>query len=97
MSIYGTEFHKAHGSYEEEKMEKTPITKWWENNNGKNFVLPYPNGKSVVEAFSGSTKNVIKKGHIYPFGGNKASILIPEKFALNKENGIFYWLIFGRW
>ena len=86
--VYGTDFHKAI-----ELMNTTmegrfcvPIG-WWNENNGKNFTLPYSKKASLQRCYVRSKD--IKAGYVFPYGGNRNDILIPEKFPLNNENGIF--------
>lgn len=96
--IYGTDFHQAIELLNSEmnkpvrdKDTRTKIKRgWWENNNNKLFTLPYPNKSRLQRAISGRSKvDNIKEGYIYPYNANREERLIPEKFPLNKENGIF--------
>lgn len=88
--IYGTDFWKAKKSVEKamEGRERIPAG-WWENNNNKEFILPYTKKASVTRALIRSNVENIKEGCIYPYGASREPILLPEKFELNRENGVF--------
>ena len=88
--IYGTDFIKAKKEMESamEGREKIP-EKWWENNNGKTFTLPYTNKANFQRVLSEKSDiSNIKEGYVYSFSTSRNS-LIPERFELNKENGQF--------
>jgi hypothetical protein len=69
--------------------------KWFDNNQGKNFILPYTSGTIFKKSFTNNRKNilnVIQKGCIYPktIFHNKIYIAnIPEQIQLTKEFGYF--------
>lgn len=89
--IYGTEFHNARKLMDESMKGRIQIPRgWWEQNNGKTFTLPYTKKASLTRTCSGrsNTEN-IKKCCIYPYHATREHALIPDKFELNKENGIF--------
>jgi len=70
---------------------RTSVPKgWWAKNNKVNFVLPYPRKARLQRVMSGrSNTEVIKEGYIYPYHAQRNEQLFPDKFELNKENGIF--------
>jgi len=88
--IYGTDFWACKRSIDEamDGRERIPMG-WWEKNNGKTFILPYPDKAKVTRALGRSKMDSIKEGCIYPYAANREPILLPEKFELNEENGIF--------
>lgn len=91
--IYGTDLHIA-----KDLMEKSFVGKsnklpgdWWEKNNGVTFTLPYPNQKAFRRTLNDrpETIDTYKKGCIYCYRVPNPGFEIPDKFELNKENGIF--------
>ena len=88
--VYGTDFNCAlnamNGSMENKK--KIPEG-WWNENNGTKFTLPYRKKSSLQRTSVRSNLLNIKDGYIYPYHANRKDTFIPEKFALNNENGIF--------
>jgi DNA-directed RNA polymerase beta' subunit/intein/homing endonuclease len=90
--IFGSELHKAVKLYCKDAHSITGKVKsdWWEKNNGISFTLPYPIlSRFVRAAISGrSSIDNIKEGCIYPYGASRQNSHFPEKFELNKENGI---------
>ena len=89
--VYGSDFKKATKMVKEAQGNKFHIPKgWWENNNGKSFTLPYSKKSSFQRAISGrSNVEDILEGVIYPYGAKRCFSKLPDKFELNKENGIF--------
>ena len=88
--LYGTDFNKAISEINKvrETTNKLPQN-WWNNNNGTTFTVPYEKAYLIERCVVRSNIENIKDGYIYPFSTNREHILIPEKFKLNKENGIF--------
>jgi DNA-directed RNA polymerase beta' subunit len=95
--IHGTEFHTAIKLYLKEmeiveKAGKSKITRgWYEKNNGKTFTLPYDNVLRFTRAAISGRSNTdnIKEGGIYPFGATRCHSFTPDKFELNRDNGVF--------
>jgi len=95
--IHGTEVNKARELYLEEmklveKLGKSKITRgWYEKNNEKTFTVPYDSIIRFVRAAVSGRSNTdnIKEGGIYPYGATRCHSFIPDKFELNRENGIF--------
>ncbi len=86
--IYGTECYKAMEQIAlAKKNRKNLPNKWWENNNGKLFTVPYKRS-GYLEVALGRKDHNIKEGYIY-LNGHRKECLIPDKFELNYENGIF--------
>lgn len=89
--IWGSEFHKATDAMKKAQGTKFFIPRgWWQENNGKTFVVPYTKKASLTRVNSGrsNTENV-KVGCIYPYHAKRDSCLMPDKFELNKDFGIF--------
>ena len=88
--IYGTEFIKAKEEMNKAMGGRDKIPSgWWENNNNKNFTLPYDSKAKFQRTQVRSNNENVKNGYIYPYGATKENVLIPDKFKLNKENGQF--------
>ena len=89
--VYGTDFHKAKILMDEAMIGRSKIvSKWWETNNGTEFILPYPSKARFQRVNSGrSNVDNIKEGCFYPFGASREHGHMPEKFMLNYNNGIF--------
>ena len=63
---------------------------WWAANNGTTFTLPYPKKSLLTRATSGrSNVDNILDGHVYPYNATRCHGHMPDKFVLNKENGVF--------
>ena len=86
--VYGKDLHIANDLINNSK--KLP-SDWWEKNNGITFTLPYPNQRSLRRTLNENKDRLllIKKECLYNYGTTKIGFHIPEKFELNKENGIF--------
>jgi DNA-directed RNA polymerase beta' subunit len=88
--VHGTDFHMAIGCMQEAmKYRKHIVPNWWEKNNGTNFTLPYPSKARLQRTLVRSNTEAIKQGCIYPYHASREYCDIPEKFTLNKENGMF--------
>ena len=89
--IYGTEFHRAWKMMNEAMEGRGRIPAgWWEENNHKTFTLPYTKKANLTRATSGrSETDNIHECCIYPYHAKRDACRIPDKFELNKENGIF--------
>ena len=88
--IYGTEFNKTKNLVNSAlKGRKQLPYGWWEENNGKEFILPYSNRYYFNRALKRSNITNIKDNYIYPFHSNRDEILIPDRFKLDYKNGIF--------
>ena len=81
---------KAGKCAKEEFGDRIKIPKgWWEQNNGTNFTLPYTNKASLQRDTVRSAS--LKDGIIYPYRGTRGEngAMLPDRFELNNENGIF--------
>ena len=88
--VYGSDFNKANKMMEETMSNRARIPAgWWDENNGTSFTLPYTKKASLQRTTVRSNTDNIKDGYIYPYAGNRKETEIPDKFELNKENGIF--------
>lgn len=88
--IYGSDYNKAVLMMNQSMENRKHIeTGWWENNNGKEFTLPYTKKCSLQRCIVRSNQDNIKDGCVYPYGARRENTQIPDKFELNKENGIF--------
>lgn len=86
--LYGTDFNKAIELMNNAMNGRNKIPAgWWEANNGNSFVLPYSKKSSLQRALVRSKD--VRTGYIYPYSANREDVLVPEKFELNEENGIF--------
>jgi DNA-directed RNA polymerase beta' subunit len=86
--VYGTDFHIAYDLVFKKYNGKVPIG-WWEKNNGNTFTLPYKHSHCLLRVVRRSNIDYIKKGFVYPYHGKRIETYIPEKFELNRENGVF--------
>jgi len=88
--IYGTDYNKAITMMNEQMSNKDRIeSEWWDNNNGKEFTLPYKKKSSLQRCLIRSNQENIKDGYVFPYAAQRNNTLMPDKFELNKENGIF--------
>jgi len=89
--IYGSEFYNAIDAMKNAMEGRAKIPEgWWQKNNGTLFTLPYPDKAKLQRASSGRCKlENIKKGYIYPYHATRQHSLLPEKFELNYDNGVF--------
>lgn len=86
--IYGTECFKAEDCIKIALKDRKNLPRnWWKDNNGKKFTLPYKRSGYLKVALERENNN-IKEGYLY-INGTRAECLIPDKFELNNENGIF--------
>lgn len=88
--VYGTDFNIAIKELNKimEGRDKVPIG-WWNENNGKLFTLPYDQAARFRRTTVRSNIKNIKDGYIYPFATNREDILVPDRFELNRDNGLF--------
>ena len=88
--VYGSDFNKATQMMNSamEGREKIPAG-WWNEHNGKDFVLPYTKKSSLQRTNVRSNTDVIMDGYIYPYHAQRIDSKMPEKFELNFENGQF--------
>ena len=86
--IYGSDLHIANELIEE--YDVLPKN-WWEEHSEIAFTLPYPNQRSLRRTLNEGKDRLelLKSGCIYNYGITKIGFHIPDKFALNEENGIF--------
>lgn len=87
--IYKDEVNKALSI-----MNQCNDRKWFYNNQGKTFTVPYNRIDSFKEAFCGSSRRdsilpTIKDGCVYPKSTRSCSSNIPSKIELNEEFGYF--------
>ena len=88
--VYGTDFNIATKMMKTAMEDRNKIpTDWWNQNNNKNFTLPYSKKSSLQRASVRSNTENIKDGHVYPYHAVRKDAYISEKFELNEENGIF--------
>ena len=88
--IYGTEFNTALDMMNKSMEGKYKISQgWWNENNRNKFTLPYTKKSSLQRTSVRSCLENIENGYIYPYHANRKETMIPEKFELNEENGIF--------
>ena len=89
--VYGSEMVKAVTLMKETMgIDRMKIpTNWWNENNNKTFVLPYPNKARLQRAVVRSNIENISHNGVYSYNGTRQHSIIPETFALNFENGVF--------
>lgn len=89
--VYGSEMIKAVTLMKEtmggDRM-KIPAN-WWNENNNKTFVLPYPSKARLQRAVVRSNIENISHNGVYSYNGTRQHSIIPETFELNFENGVF--------
>ena len=88
--VYGTDFHIAVEQMElaMESRKKIP-SGWWNENNGKEFQLPYTKKASLQRTVSRSNMEAIRKGGVYPYHAARSDAFVSEVFELTEENGVF--------
>lgn len=88
--IHGTEYNKAVKMMKEAQSNKFRIQSgWWEKNNGTSFITPYPSKARLQRATVRSNNENIYDSCIYPFRAMRERAIIPDKFELNYDNGVF--------
>lgn len=86
--LYGSEYHKAFNMVNEVmKNRKVMPEGWWNNNNGKEFILPYNKVQLFMRTIKRENNKDIKEGIIYSYKKRNYSE-IKDEFELNNENGI---------
>ena len=89
--VYGSEMRKAVTLMKEamgDDRAKIP-TNWWNDNNNKTFVLPYPSKARLQRAVVRSNIENISHDGVYSYNGTRQHAIIPETFEMNFENGVF--------
>ena len=95
--IYGSEFNNAIMLMDNVMQNRKKITSnWWNENNGKNFILPFNKKSSLQRSKIHSNISNIRNGFIYPYHEKRNDTFIFEKFELNEENGIFLGLYIAK-
>jgi len=88
--VYGSDFNIALKEMNFAMENKKKISEgWWNENNGTTFTLPYQKKCSLQRTSVRSNVENVKEGYIYPYHAQRKDTFFPEKFVLNKENGIF--------
>jgi len=88
--IYGSEYGIAFNSIQTEiKKNKYISNKWWNENNGSIFTLPYSKKMYLKNVITPTDISLIKPGFVYCYNDLKYQQFMPEKFKLDYENGIF--------
>ena len=75
--IFGTDFQIAKnlifkdskGKVPKLRSHKSPLNVWWEENNGRTFILPYTDVYKFLRVVRRSDISNINKGYVYPFDG----------------------------
>ena len=89
--VYGSEMSKAVTLMKEamgDDRAKIP-TNWWNENNNKTFVIPYPSKARLQRAVVRSNIENISHDGVYSYNGSRQHAIIPETFEMNFENGVF--------
>ena len=88
--VYGTEFNKAVEMMNEAMQSRSKIpTGWWEEHNGKSFILPYTKKSSLQRTVARSNTQSICNGGVYPYHAVRSDAFVQDSFELNEENGQF--------
>ena len=88
--IYGSDYNKAIDMMKDAMVDCDKIPSgWWNENNNNAFTLPYTKKSSLQRCSIRSNQENIKNGYVFPYGARRNNTLIPDKFELNEENGIF--------
>jgi DNA-directed RNA polymerase beta' subunit len=90
--VYGTEFYKAKDMMQSAMQDRIKIpANWWNQQNGKEFTLPYTKKSALQRALTQCAANLehVEPGFVYPYHACRKDTRIPDQFALNEENGIF--------
>jgi DNA-directed RNA polymerase beta' subunit len=88
--MYGTDFNIAKNLIKDNTNEDGSVVRgWFDEHNGKEFTLPYERVQLFKRCLVRSNIDNIKTGCVYPYSAKREDILIPERFPLNKENGLF--------
>jgi intein/homing endonuclease len=88
--VYGTDFIMATNKMNEAMKGREHIYPgWWNKENGTSFTLPYSKVASLRRTNVRSNITNIKEGHVYAFQSTREHVLIPDKFELNRDNGVF--------
>jgi DNA-directed RNA polymerase beta' subunit len=88
--VYGTDFNIAMNLMNAAMEGKNKIpADWWSTNNGTAFTLPYTKKASLQRTKVRSNIQNVQDGFVYPYHAARKESFIPEKFELNRENGIF--------
>lgn len=89
--VYGSEMRKAVTLMKEamgDNRAKIPAN-WWNENNNKTFVLPYPSKARLQRAVVRSNIENISHDGVYSYNGTRQHAIIPETFEMTFENGVF--------
>jgi intein/homing endonuclease len=89
--VYGSEMRKAVDLMKDamgDNRSKIP-TNWWNENNNKTFVLPYPSKARLQRAVVRSNIENISHNCVYSYNGTRQHSTIPETFEMTVENGVF--------
>ena len=89
--VYGSEMRKAVDLMKDamgNDRSKIP-TNWWNENNNKTFVLPYPSKARLQRAVVRSNIENISHNCVYSYNGTRQHSTIPETFEMTVENGVF--------
>jgi hypothetical protein len=88
--LYGSDFELAQKAVEEAMVDREHIPAgWWNQQNGKNFTLPYDSKARFVRTLTRSKTDNIHSGYVYPFTTNRDHARISDEFVLNADNGRF--------
>jgi DNA-directed RNA polymerase beta' subunit len=91
--VYGTEFNKCVKLMKEAQGDKFHIPSgWYEDNNGKTFTLPYISKARIQRTLVRSNTENILNEYIYPYHATREHSHLPDKFALDYDNGVMFGL-----
>src|SRR5210317_152893 len=65
---------------------------WYEDNNGKTFTLPYISKARIQRTLVRSNTENILNEYIYPYHATREHSHLPDKFALDYDNGVMFGL-----
>ena len=81
--IYGTDVEKANMAM------NSGDRRWFQNNQGSQFTIPYSRSDSFRDAMNGKNTNMFKEGCVYPKRTRPDVSHIPETIPLTQEFGFF--------
>ena len=87
--LYGTEYRVAADLFaEKESADCYELNRWWKEQNGTTFTLPYKKFNDFRLSLKRTNMMDIQSGFVYSWCKPDASFMIPEFLPLNERTGI---------